>query len=58
LLWQLAYSEIYITEKLWPEFNENEFLKAIIDYQSRNRRFGGIDSLTKETIKSSFTLDS
>ena len=58
LLWQLAYSEIYITEKLWPEFNENEFLKAIIDYQSRKRRFGGIDSLTKETIKSSFTLDS
>lgn len=58
LLWQLAYSEIYITEKLWPEFNENEFLKAIIDYQSRNRRFGGIDSLTKETIKSSFSQDS
>ena len=58
LLWQLAYSEIYITEKLWPEFNENEFLKAIIDYQSRKRRFGGIDSLTKETIKSSFTSDS
>tara|TARA_B100000900_G_scaffold138744_1_gene117637 strand:+ start:585 stop:1388 length:804 start_codon:yes stop_codon:yes gene_type:complete len=58
LLWQLAYSEIYITEKLWPEFDENEFLKAIIDYQSRNRRFGGIDSLTKQTIKSSFTMDS
>jgi len=58
LLWQLAYSEIYITEKLWPEFNENEFLKAIVDYQSRNRRFGGIESLTKEAIKSSFTLDS
>ena len=57
MLWQLAYSEIYITEKLWPEFNENEFLKAIIDYQSRNRRFGGIDSLTKESIKSSLTLD-
>ena len=42
LLWQLAYSEIYISDILWPEFNENEFLKAIIDYQSRNRRFGGI----------------
>ena len=58
LLWQLAYSEIYITEKLWPEFDENEFLKAILDYQSRNRRFGGIDSLTKQTIKSSFTMES
>ena len=45
LLWQLAYSEIYISDLLWPEFNENEFLKAIIDYQSRNRRFGGIESL-------------
>tara|TARA_B100000965_G_scaffold237579_1_gene199162 strand:+ start:573 stop:1376 length:804 start_codon:yes stop_codon:yes gene_type:complete len=50
LLWQLAYSEIYITEVLWPEFNETEFLKAIIDYQARNRRFGGIESISKETI--------
>ena len=54
LLWQLAYSEIYIAEVLWPEFNEAEFLKAIIDYQSRNRRFGGIESITKEPIKNSF----
>ncbi len=44
LLWQLAYSEIYISEVFWPDFNEFEFLKAIIDYQSRNRRFGGIES--------------
>ena len=44
LLWQLAYSEIYISDVLWPEFNEYEFLKAIIDYQSRKRRFGGIES--------------
>ncbi|MBK16913.1 MAG: isoprenyl transferase [Prochlorococcus sp. SP3034] len=51
LLWQLAYSEIYITEVLWPEFNDTEFLKAIIDYQSRNRRFGGIESISKESIK-------
>ena len=58
LLWQLAYSEIYITEKLWPEFNENEFLKAILDYQSRERRFGGIETLTKETIQSPITFDS
>mgnify|MGYP001437507538 FL=1 len=54
LLWQLAYSEIYITQVLWPEFNEIEFLKAIIDYQSRNRRFGGIESISKESINSSF----
>ena len=42
LLWQLAYSEIYVTDVLWPDFDEIEFFKAIIDYQSRNRRFGGI----------------
>ena len=53
LLWQLAYSEIYISEVLWPDFNEYEFLKAIIDYQSRNRRFGGIESLPNESLKDS-----
>ena len=53
LLWQLAYSEIYISDLLWPEFNEHEFLKAIIDYQSRNRRFGGIESLPNESFEDS-----
>ena len=53
LLWQLAYSEIYISDVLWPDFNEFEFLKAIIDYQSRDRRFGGIESLTNESFKDS-----
>ena len=53
LLWQLAYSEIYISDVLWPDFNEFEFHKAIIDYQSRNRRFGGIESLSKESFDDS-----
>ena len=53
LLWQLAYSEIYISDVLWPEFNEDEFLKAIIDYQSRNRRFGGIESIQNESFEDS-----
>jgi len=53
LLWQLAYSEIYISEVLWPDFNEFEFLKAIIDYQSRNRRFGGIESLPDKSFEDS-----
>ena len=53
LLWQLAYSEIYISEVLWPDFDESEFYKAIIDYQSRNRRFGGIESLSNESLKDS-----
>jgi undecaprenyl diphosphate synthase len=54
LLWQLAYSEIYISDVMWPDFNESEFLKAIIDYQSRNRRFGGIESLPNESFKDSY----
>jgi undecaprenyl diphosphate synthase len=54
LLWQLAYSEIYITDVLWPDFTEIEFLKAIIDYQSRNRRFGGIESLSNESFEDSY----
>ncbi len=53
LLWQLAYSEIYISDVLWPDFNEFEFHKAIIDYQSRNRRFGGIESLQDESCNDS-----
>jgi undecaprenyl diphosphate synthase len=40
LLWQLAYSELYFTDVLWPDFNESEFYKAICDYQNRERRFG------------------
>ena len=40
LLWQLAYSELYFSECLWPEFTEEEFYTAIIDYQKRERRFG------------------
>lgn len=40
LLWQLAYSELYFTDCLWPEFTEEEFYRAIIDYQNRERRFG------------------
>lgn len=44
LLWQIAYTELYFTEVLWPEFGKEEFLDAIIDYQSRERRFGLISS--------------
>ncbi|MDD5659333.1 MAG: isoprenyl transferase [Actinomycetota bacterium] len=42
LLWQIAYSELYFTETLWPDFKEEDFLKAIYSYQCRNRRFGKI----------------
>jgi len=40
LLWQLAYAEFYFTDVLWPEFRKNDFFKAIISYQNRERRFG------------------
>ncbi len=40
LLWQISYSEIYITQTLWPDFGENEYKKALRDYQMRDRRFG------------------
>jgi undecaprenyl diphosphate synthase len=42
LLWQIAYSEIYITPTLWPDFRRRHLLEAIIEYQQRNRRYGGI----------------
>jgi undecaprenyl diphosphate synthase len=40
LLWQLAYSELYFTQTLWPDFGSEEFIHAILDYQKRERRFG------------------
>jgi undecaprenyl diphosphate synthase len=47
LLWQLAYAEFYFTEVLWPDFRKDEFFKAILSYQNRERRFGK----TSEQIK-------
>jgi len=41
LLWQLSYSELYVTKKLWPDFRKSDFRKAIIQYKKRERRFGG-----------------
>jgi len=40
LLWQLAYTELYFTDKLWPDFKKEDFYQAIIDFQKRERRFG------------------
>ncbi len=42
LLWQIAYSEIYITDVLWPDFRRRHLYEALADYQRRDRRFGGI----------------
>jgi undecaprenyl diphosphate synthase len=46
LLWQIAYAELYVTDTLWPDFNRTELLKAILDYQKRDRRYGGLSNGT------------
>jgi undecaprenyl diphosphate synthase len=42
LLWQIAYAEIWVTDTLWPDFRRRDLLNAIVDYQKRDRRYGGI----------------
>ncbi len=42
LLWQLSYTEIHVTKKLWPDFGKADFLEALEDYKTRSRRFGGV----------------
>ncbi|MEO8205693.1 MAG: isoprenyl transferase [Chthoniobacterales bacterium] len=42
LLWQLSYTELHVTPKLWPDFKKEDLLEAIKDYQNRHRRFGGV----------------
>ena len=49
LLWQIAYSELYITNTLWPDFRRKEFYEAIESYQLRERRFGMISDQVRET---------
>ncbi|MDD5153442.1 MAG: isoprenyl transferase [Desulfovibrionales bacterium] len=50
LLWQMAYTENYITDVLWPDFRREDLIRALLDYQERERRFG----LTSEQIKGSY----
>ena len=42
MLWQIAYSELWFTEKLWPDFSVSDLHRAILDFQIRNRRYGGV----------------
>lgn len=51
LLWQLAYSEIYVTPTLFPDFRRREIFEAILDFQKRERRFGGIENRKSEDRK-------
>jgi undecaprenyl diphosphate synthase len=53
LLWQIAYAEIYVTETLWPDFSRERLLEALIDYQKRERRYGGLGAPRPEQERSS-----
>jgi undecaprenyl diphosphate synthase len=56
LLWQIAYSELYVTETLWPDFTRTDLLQAVLEYQKRDRRYGGLsagplDSASKDVVE-------
>lgn len=51
LLWQIAYSEIWVTDRLWPDFRKEDLLAAISDYQRRDRRYGGLSKQDKDDVK-------
>jgi undecaprenyl diphosphate synthase len=58
LLWQIAYAELYVTETLWPDFSRTDLLEAISEYQSRERRFGGLTRSSAPHLEgSAFTLE-
>ena len=56
LLWQIAYSELYITETLWPDFTRAELLKALLEYQARERRFGGLAHASVSPVENASLL--
>ncbi len=51
LLWQIAYAELYFTDVLWPDFNKEDFYEAILNYQSRERRFGKTSEQIEDSSK-------
>jgi len=53
LLWQIAYAELYVTDVLWPDFKRTDLLRAILDYQTRDRRFGGLSTSSPAAAGSS-----
>jgi undecaprenyl diphosphate synthase len=50
LLWQIAYAELYVTETLWPDFTRTDLLQAVLEYQKRDRRYGGLSGTLVEGI--------
>jgi len=55
LLWQIAYTEIYVTERFWPDFRGIHLLEAIAAYQRRERRYGGLGEAEREGAKEDVT---
>lgn len=51
LLWQIAYAEIYVTETLWPDFRRRHLLEAVLAYQKRERRYGGITTAPEPVVR-------
>ena len=56
-LWQIAYSELYVTPTLWPDFREKEYLEALLAYQRRRRRFGRTDEQMSQCVESPARAD-
>jgi undecaprenyl diphosphate synthase len=56
LLWQIAYAELYVTETLWPDFGRRELLSAILEYQKRERRYGGLSASTAAELAAQESL--
>lgn len=50
LLWQIAYAELYVTDTLWPDFTRTDLLRAVLDYQKRDRRYGGLGESAPEIV--------
>jgi undecaprenyl diphosphate synthase len=55
LLWQIAYAELYVTDTLWPDFRQTDLLHSILDYQKRDRRFGGLGPEESPAIQQEWT---
>jgi undecaprenyl diphosphate synthase len=55
LLWQIAYAEIYVTETLWPDFSRERLLEALVDFQKRERRYGGLSKSRERAASSAGT---
>ncbi|MDX1996513.1 MAG: polyprenyl diphosphate synthase, partial [Thermoanaerobaculia bacterium] len=52
LLWQIAYSELWITPTLWPDFGRAELYRGVLEFQARERRFGGVGEASEEAVAS------